>query len=97
MSDPDGLAVEADANCHAASRNAIATDQRLGEIGAVTREPAGQRNAGADGGNHSVDELAAVDIQPIGQKKHTGQMSSRKAFPIVSPQFHDCDASITSW
>src|SRR5690349_14506036 len=74
MADSDSVAVEADADHHALSGNAVATDEGFGKSGAIAGQPTGQRNARSYCGCESVDEIAAVHIQSVGQHKYARQI-----------------------
>src|SRR4029077_4081705 len=74
MADPDGSAIEADAGNDPGARRAIGPDQRLLGVGAVAGQSPGQRNVRADGFTDTGYQLAAVDVQAVGQDEHAREV-----------------------
>ena len=74
MADPDGSPIEADAGNDAGARRAIGPDQRLLEVGAVAGQSPGQWDVRADGFTDPGYQLAAVDVQAVGQDEHAREV-----------------------
>ena len=63
------------------ARRAIGADQRFLEVGAVAGKPAGQRNFVADDVADPGHQLAAVDVQAVGQNEHAGEIVGLQRTP----------------
>ncbi|MCZ7642974.1 MAG: hypothetical protein M5U33_09995 [Pseudorhodoplanes sp.] len=65
--------VEADGGDGAGAGRAVGADQRAFELRAVTGEPAGHRDRGADLLHDAGDQFAAIDRQSVGEDEDAGK------------------------
>jgi hypothetical protein len=76
VTDSNCAAIEADPHYRSWPRGAVTPDKRLGKIGAVAGESAGERDIWSNRSDYPVDEFTAVDVQTIRKHKYAGEIFS---------------------